>query len=99
MEAQSLISRGFRADTIYIKLPMLNVSLLTMAFAIKRMDIVGGCWFILILNSPSFSRSLHSFELGTTMYEWGDLWMKWNEAWGLDGRLGGGEKHLYNISY
>lgn len=29
---RSLISRGFRADTIYIKLPMLNVSLLAMAF-------------------------------------------------------------------
>lgn len=55
MRGQSLISRGFRADTIYIKLPMLNVFLLAMAFAIINEKRVGSrrgrAVFILILNS------------------------------------------------
>lgn len=64
MGAQSLISRGYRADTIYIKLPMLNVSLLAMASAIitqnegaqpatgtEQWIREGGERFILILNS------------------------------------------------
>lgn len=84
---QSLISRGCRADTIYIKLPMLNVSLLAMAFAIitrKR----GGRTRRLILILYSLVTRLYN-----NVY-W-DLNRPPDNAW-WSGRE---KKHLYNISY